>query len=901
MLASLAGLMRTAAQECQSVRWCARDVASQSRDAAACTPLAAPEEPECAVSGGVTRVRRLVRCTAPEGAGLVQLLPLPRGSLSGLTATPAATRIGAVAGGGVIVAVRAVGLNFRDVLNVLGMYPGDPGPPGGDCSGVVAACGVGALGACVGDAVFGLAPGSLGTHVVASWQMVAPKPSAVTFEEASAVSTVYVTVDLALWRAAGASSSCSVLVHGATGGVGLAAVDVAGAAGVMAIGTAGSASKRALLRRLGVRATATSRGVGFAGTCAEAVPRARGVGVVLNSLTSAGFVAASLSCLAAGGRLVEIGKRDIWSTGRVAQERLDVAFSMVALDFLPAPAAGASLRRLAASLSAGAHSALGGAAYSLANARAAMRQMSKAAHVGKLVLRRPVPAAAPCDGVLLVGGLGALGSLMCAWLVRQGGVARVQLLGRSGRGGDESWRASSSCCVVSQRCDASASTEAADAVMRAMALMSGAGGLRCVMYAGGVLRDGTLATQTAGSAAAVFGSKVAAVRAVDGACLGGGMALSTQVLFSSVAALLGSAGQANYSAANAALDGWMQSRCASGSVGVSVQWGAWGGGAGMASGDAATLARLSRMGMGALAPEQGLSVLEAVLRHAVLRGGLPGGALPLVAASPFVWERFLPAASHGSPFFDAFAIAAGAVVGDDTGGAAGRAGPVSGTDGGGVAAGRPLAGTASEQRAFVASTVSAVVRGLLGADVGEDEPLMEAGLDSLGPVERAQAAAALNCPRDKYYSRFKETMGDMSGHGQKITAQEAAAMVDRFYEAQCVKDEAMGEAIADAWKKAPKGAIVFQVDGAFHSDFGLGTAERARRRWQDFRRQGRIVTEAEVLEEIEVRDRLDSTRKDAPLIQAADAHYVNTGSLTTEQVIEAVLRLVQAKARAQPS
>ena len=78
-------------------------------------------------------------------------------------------------------------------------------------------------------------------------------------------------------------------------------------------------------------------------------------------------------------------------------------------------------------------------------------------------------------------------------------------------------------------------------------------------------------------------------------------------------------------------------------------------------------------------------------------------------------------------------------------------------------------------------------------------------------------------------------------------------------------------------------------------------AERARRRWQDFRRQGRIVTEAEVLEEIEVRDRLDSTRKDAPLMQAADAHYVNTGGLSTEQVIEAVLRVVQANARAQPS
>jgi uncharacterized iron-regulated protein len=57
-----------------------------------------------------------------------------------------------------------------------------------------------------------------------------------------------------------------------------------------------------------------------------------------------------------------------------------------------------------------------------------------------------------------------------------------------------------------------------------------------------------------------------------------------------------------------------------------------------------------------------------------------------------------------------------------------------------------------------------------------------------------------------------------------------AQMTDRFYEAQCVKDEAMGEAIADAFSRAPKGTVVFQVDGAFHSDFGLGTVERAKRR-----------------------------------------------------------------------
>ncbi|MBK8097834.1 MAG: (d)CMP kinase [Planctomycetes bacterium] len=66
--------------------------------------------------------------------------------------------------------------------------------------------------------------------------------------------------------------------------------------------------------------------------------------------------------------------------------------------------------------------------------------------------------------------------------------------------------------------------------------------------------------------------------------------------------------------------------------------------------------------------------------------------------------------------------------------------------------------------------------------------------------------------------------------------------------------------------------------------------ERARRRLRDFVAQGRVVSEAEVLEEIEVRDRLDSTRKDAPLLQAEDAVYVDTTGLTTDQVVAAILR-----------
>jgi uncharacterized iron-regulated protein len=105
-------------------------------------------------------------------------------------------------------------------------------------------------------------------------------------------------------------------------------------------------------------------------------------------------------------------------------------------------------------------------------------------------------------------------------------------------------------------------------------------------------------------------------------------------------------------------------------------------------------------------------------------------------------------------------------------------------------------------------------------------------VDSLSATDRGYVAVQLACPRgrDKYYARFKDSMGDMSGHGQsKITADSAVAMVNRFYDAQCVKDETMAEAIANARGRYPD-AVIVHVNGAFHSDFGMGTVERVARR-----------------------------------------------------------------------
>ncbi len=109
-----------------------------------------------------------------------------------------------------------------------------------------------------------------------------------------------------------------------------------------------------------------------------------------------------------------------------------------------------------------------------------------------------------------------------------------------------------------------------------------------------------------------------------------------------------------------------------------------------------------------------------------------------------------------------------------------------------------------------------------------------AALDTMAKVERGYAAAQNMCPKgdDPYYKKFAQSMTGHSAGGGPPTASDASAMAkmtDLFYEAQCVKDETMAESIANAMTRWP-GRIVYQVDGAFHSDAGLGTAARVTRR-----------------------------------------------------------------------
>jgi acyl transferase domain-containing protein/NADPH:quinone reductase-like Zn-dependent oxidoreductase/acyl carrier protein len=655
------------------------------------------------------------------------LVPEPRGSFGNLVPAPVDTT--ALAPGQVALRVAAVGVNFRDVLNVLGMYPGDPGAPGGDCAGVVLAAGPG-VSLQPGAAVFGLAVGSLGTAVVCNAGTLVAQPPNLSAEQAATMPTVFITAHMTLHAAAGVGAGDTVLLTAGAGGVGLAAGQVLSGVGARVVATAGSPSKRALLRGAGVEVVVGSRDSGFTGP----LVLLGGCDVVLNSLTSPGMVGGGLAVLKRGGRWVEIGKRDIWSAAAVGVERPDVGYSLVAVDFMTPGGIHAAMTAVSAGVASGRLSPLPAVVHPLSSVAAALRQMSQARHVGKVVVRVPpmhqpttfpVTMAEP-GAVLVIGGTGVLGTQVVQWLAEQG-IQHIPVVSRSGQASQDLQQLLSSsthltavqqCQVTVLAADASSSSDASGILAAVQELPVPLIG---VMHAGGVLADALLEQQQLSGLRKVAAAKPAVLPLIQHLSM---LApVSSTVLFSSVAALLGSPGQSNYAAANAALDAAAGALQGAGLGVVSVQWGAWAG-AGMAAADASTSARVARSGMALLQPAQGLAALEGVL-HSVSGGTPSSHPAAALAAVPFSWDAFLQRFPAGSvpPLLKHFEQEVAAARGDAAAGAA-------------AATGRAASSLTPERvRSIVESTVSNV----LGSTVPASEPLMAAGLDSLGAVELRNA------------------------------------------------------------------------------------------------------------------------------------------------------------------
>ena len=487
------------------------------------------------------------------------------------------------------IAVAAAGLNFRDVMLAAGMIPslatdqtfGEQGL-GLDCAGHIVRCGSEVTDFAPGDEVIAIAPNALGAFVTTDAALVAHKPACLTFETGAALPCAFVTAHYALDQLARLGRGERALIHAATGGVGLAAIQIARRAGAEIFATAGTEEKRAYLRALGVRHVMDSRTLAFADQIHEAT-NGEGVDVVLNSLAGEA-IPKGIGILRPYGRFVEIGKRDIYADSRIGllPFRKNISFFAVDLDRLcneRPELAGGMLREIVAGFAAGEYSALPQQVFPASQAEGAVRLMAQARHIGKIVLQTADPelkiaalraVIRPDGSYLITGGLGGFGLATAQWLVRHGARA-IALMGRRAPG-PEAQAAIQAMRAEQVRVEAFQGDVARiDDVKRVLAEVRAGGPLRGVVHCAMVLDDAPLAEMTPVRLRDALAPKTAGAWNLHLETAGDGLDLF--VLYSSLVAVIGNPLQGNYAAANAFLDALAHHRRALGLPGLAVQWG----------------------------------------------------------------------------------------------------------------------------------------------------------------------------------------------------------------------------------------------------------------------------------------------------------------------------------------
>ncbi|MEU6558011.1 acyltransferase domain-containing protein, partial [Streptomyces sp. NPDC046915] len=438
--AAVWGLIRTAQSEspdCFTLLDLGAD--GEEPSAGALWAAVATQEPQLAVRNGTLYANRLAKASAdpalvPPGDTLGwHLGSTGKGTLDNvaLVASPSAT--GPLGEGEVRVAVRAVGLNFRDVLIALGSYPGDA-PMGSEGAGVVIETGPGVSRFAPGDRVMGLFVDGGGPVAVTDHRTLVRVPDGWTFAQAAAAPIVFLTAYYGLVDLAGLRAGERLLVHAAAGGVGMAAVQIVRHLGAEVYGTA-SPGKQDTLRALGLDDAhlANSRTTDFEQHF-RTTTDGQGMDVVLDALVKE-FVDASLRLLPRGGRFLEIGKADIRDADEVAARHPGVTYRAYDLMDAGPDRIREMLDELLALFEAGALTPLPVAAWDVRRARDAYRHMSQARHTGKVALS--VPRGLDPEGtVLITGATGSLGRLLAHHLTTHHGVRHLLLTSRRGPDAD---------------------------------------------------------------------------------------------------------------------------------------------------------------------------------------------------------------------------------------------------------------------------------------------------------------------------------------------------------------------------------------------------------------------------------------------------------------------------------
>jgi NADPH:quinone reductase-like Zn-dependent oxidoreductase/acyl carrier protein len=537
--------------------------------------------------------------------------------------------------GEVEIEVHAAALNFKDLLKAMGTisaevlrdtYFGDAF--GMECAGVVTRVGEGVTAFQPGDEVIASPnQGSFRSYVTTACEFVYPKPAGLRMEEApnftGFLTAYYSLVDVGRLR-----PGEKVLIHNATGGVGLAAVQIAQWIGAEIFSTAGTAEKRDYLRGLGVTHVMDSRTLLFADQVKQAT-RGRGVDVVLNAMAGEALMK-SFSLLAPYGRFVEIGKQDIAENSGLPMSTFNrnVSFAAVDLDRMfqdRVPILSHLIRAVCAGFERGDFQAIPVRAFPASEAEQAFRYMAQSKHIGKVVISMydqqvtvypavHAPAVVKPDGAYLVtGGTRGFGLEITKWLAARG-ARHLVLVSRTGELSPEARHVlmmlrGKGIQVLVRSVDVADQSQVAGLFAEVDQTMPA---LRGIIHGAMVLDDGLLAGLSPQRFERVMAPKVLGTWLLHEHSTS--HPLDFFVMLSSISSLVGNVGQGNYAAANAFLDHFAHYRRALGLPAVTVNWGALGD-VGVAARNPALEQMLAAAGIRSLPVAQAVAAIEGVLEQ----------------------------------------------------------------------------------------------------------------------------------------------------------------------------------------------------------------------------------------------------------------------------------------------
>ena len=528
----------------------------------------------------------------------------------------------------------ATSLNFRDVMYLMGLLPDEAvehgfagASLGLEFAGVVTRVGSRVDEYVPGDPVMGFGSACFSSHVVTRTNALAPKPDAWSFEAAATVPTVFFTVYYALKQLANLQPGERVLIHGAAGGVGIAAVQLARHLGAEVFATAGSTEKREFVALLGADHVFDSRSLAYPEQILPATG-GEGVDVVLNSLAGEA-IRRNLQVLRPFGRFLELGKRDFFENTPIGLRPFKDNISYFGIDadqlLIARPdLAGRVFREVMALFRSGVLSPLPVRAFPAERVVDAFRYMQQAKQIGKVVVSfdgaRIVPQALSPrrTGIrfdrqaayLVTGGVSGFGLETARWLARNG-AGQLVLLSRRGAATPGADEAVASLCALGAEamvlaCDVTDLASLANVLQHAELLP-----IKGVFHAAMVIDDALMANLDAERMARVLAPKIKGGWNLHE--LTRDLPLDHFMLYSSVTTYIGNPGQANYVAGNAWLEGLAVLRRAQGLPVTCIGWGPIGDAGYLTRNQAVKDSLASRLGADPLSADGALRMLGRAL------------------------------------------------------------------------------------------------------------------------------------------------------------------------------------------------------------------------------------------------------------------------------------------------